>query len=316
MDMRALGDTGLEIAPLVLGTNVFGWTADEKTSFSILDGFVDAGLNGVDTADAYSRWVEGHPGGESETIIGKWLKANPDKREKIVLMTKVGSDMGDGHKGLSAEWIMQAVEGSLRRLQTDVIDLYQSHWHDPDTPYEETLKAYEQLLKAGKVRAIGCSNLNAEQLGQSLKDARDNGLPRYQTLQPEYNLYNRQGFEGALQDLVVAENIGVISYYGLAAGFLTGKYRSAGDFSQSKRGGSMEKYLNARGFGILSALEQVASRQNATLAEIALAWLMTRKGLTAPIASATSLKQLASLLKAPQIRLDAEDLAALDSASA
>jgi aryl-alcohol dehydrogenase-like predicted oxidoreductase len=314
--MRALGETGLKIAPLVLGCNVFGWTADEKTSFAILDRFVDAGFNGIDTADAYSRWVEGHPGGESETIIGNWLKANPGKREKIVLMTKVGSDMGSGKRDLSARWIEQAVEDSLRRLQTDVIDLYQSHWPDPDTPYEETLGAYDKLLKAGKVRAIGCSNLNAEQLAESLRVAKEKGLPRYQTLQPEYNLYDRQGFEAELRDLVVRENIGVISYYGLAAGFLTGKYRSDADFGKSARGARMEKYLNPRGFRILDALEKVATRNNATMAEIALAWLMTRKGLTAPIASATSIAQLDSLLRSPEIRLSPEDIQALDEASA
>lgn len=314
--MRALGETGLKIAPLVLGCNVFGWTADEKTSFAILDRFVDAGFNGIDTADAYSRWVEGHPGGESETIIGNWLKANPGKREKIVLMTKVGSDMGSGKRDLSARWIEQAVEDSLRRLQTDVIDLYQSHWPDPDTPYEETLGAYDKLLKAGKVRAIGCSNLNAEQLAESLRVAKEKGLPRYQTLQPEYNLYDRQGFEAELRDLVVRENIGVISYYGLAAGFLTGKYRSEADFGKSARGARMEKYLNPLGFRILDALEKVATRNNATMAEIALAWLMTRKGLTAPIASATSIAQLDSLLRSPEIRLSPEDIQALDEASA
>lgn len=314
--MRALGETGLKIAPLVLGCNVFGWTADEKTSFAILDRFVDAGFNGIDTADAYSRWVEGHPGGESETIIGNWLKANPGKREKIVLMTKVGSDMGSGKRDLSARWIEQAVEDSLRRLQTDVIDLYQSHWPDPDTPYEETLGAYDKLLKAGKVRAIGCSNLNAEQLAESLRVAKEKGLPRYQTLQPEYNLYDRQGFEAELRDLVVRENIGVISYYGLAAGFLTGKYRSEADFGKSARGARVEKYLNPQGFRILDALEKVATRNNATMAEIALAWLMIRKGLTAPIASATSIAQLDSLLRSPEIRLSPEDIQALDEASA
>ncbi|WP_342640082.1 aldo/keto reductase [Rhodoligotrophos ferricapiens] len=316
MEFRTLGRTGLKIAPLVLGGNVFGWTIDEKTSFDVLDAFVDAGFNGIDTADSYSRWAEGNKGGESETIIGNWLQANPGKREKVLIFTKVASDMGEGRKGLSRRWIMQAVEDSLRRLKVDVIDLYQSHWPDPETPYEETLGAYAKLLEQGKVRAIGASNLDASQLGDALKVARDNSLPRYETLQPRYNLYDRRDFEGALRELVVAEDIGVISYYGLASGFLTGKYRSKADLSQSRRREAVSKYLDARGERILDALDQVAGRHGAKPAEVALAWVMTRKGVTAPIASATSREQLASLVKSASLKLSAQDIQALDDASA
>ena len=315
MQSRPLGRTGLAIAPLVLGGNVFGWTADEKTSFAVLDRFVDEGFNAIDTADAYSRWVPGHVGGESETAIGRWLKANPSKREKVLILTKVGSDMGSGRRDLSERWILKAVEDSLRRLQTDVIDLYQSHWPDPDTAYEETLGAYAKLLEQGKVRAIGCSNLDAVQLADALAVAREKGLPRYETLQPGYNLYDRGDFEGPLRDLAMKEGLGVITYFSLGAGFLTGKYRSRDDLAQSPRGQRVEKYLDDRGFRILEALDQVSARLSAKPAEVALAWVIAQPGVTAPIASATSLEQLDSLLRSTRLRLSAEDLETLDRAS-
>ena len=315
MEMRKLGRSGLTIAPLVLGGNVFGWTADKKTSFDLLDRFVDAGLNAVDTADAYSRWISGHVGGESETIIGEWL-ASRKSRDRIVLITKVGSDMGSGRKDLSAAYIARAVEDSLRRLQTDHIDLYFSHWPDPAVSHEETLGAYDKLIKAGKVRAIGCSNYDAELLKAALKAADANGLPHYSVLQPEYNLYNRASFEGPLRDLVLTEDIGVISYYALASGFLSGKYRNADDKGKSARGGAMDKFLNARGFAILGALDAVAQKHGAAQAEVAIAWVRQSRGITAPIASATSLAQLESLIKASSLQLDKEDMAALDAAGA
>jgi aryl-alcohol dehydrogenase-like predicted oxidoreductase len=315
MEMRPLGGTGLRIAPLVFGGNVLGWTADEKTSFALLDRFVDAGLNAIDTADSYSRWVPGHVGGESESVLGAWLKANPGKREKVLILTKVGSDMGKG-KSLKAKWILEAVEDSLRRLQIDVIDLYQSHWPDSGTPYEETLGAYEKLIKAGKVRAIGASNLDAAQLGEALGVAKAKGLPRYETLQPVYNLYDRAAFDGPLAELCVREGLGVISYFGLASGFLSGKYRSEADLAKSPRGQGVKKYLDARGMKILAALDAVSVRTGAAQAEIALAWIIGRPGVTAPIASATSLPQLEGLISAAALRLSAEDRAALDTASA
>jgi aryl-alcohol dehydrogenase-like predicted oxidoreductase len=316
MQKRPLGRSGLEIAPLVFGGNVFGWTIDEPTSFRLLDAFVDAGLNAIDTADVYSRWVPGNQGGESEAIIGNWLRANPGKREKVLILTKVGSDMGQGHRDLSAKWIAKAVEDSLRRLNTDVIDLYQSHWPDPNTPHEETLRAYEALMKAGKVRAIGTSNYDAALLAESLKVAKEKGLPRYETLQPQYNLYDRSDFDGPLRDLAMREGIGVITYFSLASGFLSGKYRSKEDLSKSQRGSRVEKYLDARGMKILAALDEVAARSSATPAEVALAWVIAREGVTAPIASATSLEQLASLVNSVRLTLSAQDIAALDAASA
>lgn len=316
MAPRPLGATGLSIEPLVLGGNVFGWTVDERTSFDLLDGFVDAGFNAIDTADVYSAWAPGNRGGESETIIGNWLAANPGKRDKVLILTKVGSDMGEGRKGLSARWIMQAVDDSLRRLKTDVIDLYQSHWPDPETPYEETLRAYETLLKAGKVRAIGASNLDATQLAQALTVAAEEGLPPYRTLQPEYNLYDRASYDGALRDLCIREKLGVITYYSLASGFLSGKYRSKEDLAKSQRGQGVAKYLTERGFRILDALDEVAGRTDAEPAQVALAWLIAREGVTAPIASATSRSQLAGLVKAAHLRLSADDIVRLDEASA
>lgn len=317
MEKRPLGQTGLAIAPVVFGGNVFGWTIDEKQSFAVLDAFVDHGFNAIDTADSYSTWVPGNKGGESETIIGRWLKANPAKRDKVVIFTKVGSDLKQpGQKGLSERWILEEVENSLRRLGLERIDLYFSHWPD-STPYAETLGAYDKLIKAGKVRAIGVSNVDAAQLGAALATARDKGLPRYQVVQPEYNLYDRAKFEGALQDLCVAEKLGVVTYYSLASGFLSGKYRAQGDVSQSLRGaGVADKYLNKRGFGILDALDSVAARLRARPAEVALAWLMAQKGVSAPIASATKVEQVASFAKAAQLVLSPEDLAVLTAAGA
>ena len=306
----------MSIAPLVFGGNVLGWTADQAMSFRLLDGFLDAGLNAIDTADAYSAWVPGHKGGESETVIGAWLKANPGKRDKVLLLTKVGSKMGEGRKGLSERWILEAVEDSLRRLNTDVIDLYQSHWPDAETPYEVTLGAYAKLLEAGKVRAIGASNLDAAQLGETLKVAAVKGLPRYETLQPVYNLYDRAKFEGPLAELCIRERLGVISYFGLASGFLTGKYRSKADLEKSVRGQGVAKYLDARGLAILDALDAVAARTGASQAEIALAWVMGRPGVTAPIASATNLQQLEALIRSVRLELSAQDRTALDAASA
>jgi aryl-alcohol dehydrogenase-like predicted oxidoreductase len=316
MDMRPLGRTGLDIAPLVLGTNVFGWTADEATSHALLDAFVDAGLNAVDTADAYSRWVPGHQGGESETIIGNWVAKHPAKRDKLVIITKVGAGVGQGKRDLSERWILEQVETSLRRLQVEAIDLYLSHWPDPTTPFEETLGAYDKLLKAGKIRSVGCSNLDAEGLRAALEVAATKGLPRYEVLQPGYNLFDRDGLEGPLLDLCRAEGLGVITYFSLAMGFLSGKYRSQDDLEKSARGGGVSKYLTPRGFAILGALDSVGARHDAAPAEVALAWVMTRPGITAPIASATSLDQLRSLVRATELRLTPDDIAELDAASA
>jgi aryl-alcohol dehydrogenase-like predicted oxidoreductase len=315
--LRPLGRTGFSIAPLVLGTNVFGWTVDEPTSFSILDAFVDHGFDAIDTADSYSRWVPGNSGGESETIIGRWLARNPSRRDRVHILTKVGSGMPgtDGKKSLAKQWILREVEDSLRRLQVDTIDLYQSHWPDPDTPHEETLSAYDELLRSGKVRAIGASNFSAEQLADALRVADEKGLPRYATLQPAYNLYDRASYDGPLRDLAIREGLGVIPYYGLASGFLSGKYRSRDDLGKSARGASVEKYLDARGMRILAALDEVGGRRSAQPAEVALAWLMQREGVTAPIASATSREQLASLVHAAELRLSVEDVAILDRAS-
>ena len=313
---RPLGRTGLAIAPLVFGGNVFGWTADEAMSFALLDRFVDAGFDAVDTADVYSAWAPGHVGGESETIIGKWMKAR-GSRAKITLITKVGSPMGEGKKGLSARYIPEAVEASLKRLQTDVIDLYLSHWPDPETPYEETLGAYEKLVKAGKVRAIGCSNLDADQLKASLAAAKAHGLPRYEVLQPEYNLHDRAKFEGPLADLCLAEDIGVITYFSLAKGFLSGKYRSEADLGKSLRGErSVKPYLAPRGFRILQALDDMAAAKGVKPAEVAVAWLMHKTAVTAPIASATTLEQMESLIRSAQVTLSHQDMAQLDAAGA
>ena len=315
MKRRALGTTGFDVAPLALGGNVFGWTADEATSFRLLDEFVGAGFNLIDTADSYSRWVSGHQGGESETVIGRWI-ARRGRHDDVVIATKVGSDMGEGHKILRKDYILKAADASLRRLNVDCIDLYQSHWDDEKTPFEETLAAYDRLLREGKVRAIGASNLSAARLAKALEVSKATGLPRYATLQPHYNLYERASFEGELQALCVRENIGVITYFALAAGFLTGKYRSEADFGKSARGPGMKKFMNQRGTRILDALDSVAARLHATPAQIALAWLMARPGVTAPIASVTSTKQLQEILRAATLELDAKAIAALDEASA
>lgn len=316
MNKRPLGQSGLEIAPLVFGGNVFGWTIDEKTSFELLDTFVDAGLNAIDTADMYSVWADGNRGGESETIIGHWLRANPGKRDKVLILTKVGMELGDDRQGLSKRWIERAVEDSLRRLQVETIDLYQSHLFDPEVPLEETLGAYQRLIEQGKVRAIGASNHDAGQLRQALDVSAANGLPRYATLQPEYNLYDRSGYEGALRDLAIEENLGIITYYSLASGFLSGKYRSAADLGKSPRGEDIGKYLDARGQRILAALDDVADKHRATPAEVALAWLIATPGVTAPIASATRRSQLDSLVKAVSLTLDGEDMAILNATGA
>lgn len=315
MALRSLGTTGLQIPRLVFGGNVFGWTVDEKQSFSLLDALLERGFSAIDTADVYSAWAPGNKGGESETIIGKWFAAHPGVREKVTLFTKVGADLGEpGKKGLSARWIEHAVNDSLRRLQTDYIDLYFSHWPDSETPYDETLGAYQTLLNAGKIRAVGASNLNAEQLQASLRVADDNDLPRYQVLQPEYNLYDRDGFEGKLQELTVRENIGVVTYYSLASGFLSGKYRSESDLSQSQRGQGISKYLNPRGFAILDAVDKVAAKHNVKPAEVALAWLIAQPGVTAPIASATKIAHVESFVTAVSLTLSSEDIAALNNA--
>lgn len=315
-DQRPLGRSGLTVSPLCFGGNVFGWTADEATSFRLLDAFVDAGFNFVDTADVYSAWAPGNSGGESETIIGKWMKSRGN-RDRIVLATKVGSEMGPGKKGLSPAWIRTAVEDSLRRLQTDRIDLYQSHWDDPETPFEDTLGAYKELIDQGKVRAIGASNLTAPRLREALEVSARTGLPRYETLQPEYNLYSREGYEAELEGICRENGLGVITYYSLAAGFLTGKYRSAEDAGKSARGGGVvSKYLNERGRAILAALDEVAGRHGATPGQVALAWLIARPGLTAPIASASKPEQMGDLIAAANLRLDADDIGRLDRASA
>ena len=315
MQHRPLGRTGFTVAPLAFGGNVFGWTADEKTSFALLDRFIDAGFNLVDTADSYSRWAPGHQGGESETVIGNWI-ARRGRHDDVIIATKVGSDMGLGYRCLRRDYILSAVEQSLRRLKVDAIDLYQSHWDDDKTPLDETLEAYDRLVKAGKVKAIGASNLDAARLAEALRISSAKGLPRYETLQPEYNLVDRASFEGPLQDLCVREGVGVITYFSLAAGFLTGKYRSEADFGKSARGPGMKKYMNPRGMRILTALDAVAARHGAKPAQVALAWLVDRPGVTAPIASATSLAQLDELIAGVQLALNPDDRAALDAASA
>jgi aryl-alcohol dehydrogenase-like predicted oxidoreductase len=313
MQKRKLGKTGFEIAPLALGGNVFGWTADEPTSFKLLDSFIDKGFNLVDTADIYSHWVPGHKGGESESIIGKWLK-HSGKRSKVVLATKVGMAMGEDKKGLSASYIRQAVEDSLRRLQTDYIDLYQSHKDDPNTPLEETLQAFGDLIDQGKVRAIGASNYSGQRLAEALEISQQKGLARYETLQPEYNLYDRFAYDSDLEQLCQKQGLGVISYFSLASGFLSGKYRSEADLSKSPRGQMVKKYLNARGLRILDALDQVAKQYQATPTQIALAWLIARPSITAPIASATNLRQLDELTQAPNIELDQSSIELLNKA--
>ena len=312
MKRRKLARTGLEIAPLVFGGNVFGWTADEGTSFDLLDRFVDAGLNAIDTADVYSSWAPGNKGGESETIIGKWMKSQKN-RDKVIVITKVGSDTGQGKTDLSAPYIEKAIDESLRRLQTDSVDLYLSHWPDTTVTYEETLGAYDKLLKKGKVRFIGVSNLDAKELREALDTADRHNFPRYQVLQPEYNLYDRSPFEGKLSDLCMKEGLGVVTYFSLAKGFLSGKYRGEADLGKSVRGGDVKGYLNPRGKKILAALDEVSKRRSAKPAEVALAWVIAQPGVTAPISSATDATQLDSLVKAASLELKREDIEQLNA---
>lgn len=315
MEKRQLGNTDLQVYPIAFGGNVFGWTIDEKKSFELLNGFTNAGFNFIDTADVYSRWVPGNEGGESERIIGKWMKEKKN-RQDIILTTKVGSDMGNGKKGLKKEYILKAVEDSLKRLQTDYLDLYQTHFDDVKTPVEETLQAYETLVKQGKIRWIGTSNMSAERLKESLSVSTEKGLPSYETFQPHYNLYEREAFENGLEPVCLGHNLGVITYYSLESGFLTGKYRSKEDLGKSPRGGGMEKYFNERGFRILEALDVVAKEYHTTPAAVALSWLIQRPSVTAPIVSATSLSQLDSIIQAPELDLDANSIALLTANSA
>jgi aryl-alcohol dehydrogenase-like predicted oxidoreductase len=315
MTTRQLGTSGLAVGPLAFGGNVFGWTADEATSFQLLDAFVGHGLNLIDTADVYSRWAPGHQGGESETILGRWLKKS-GQRSRVVIATKVGLEMGPGDKGLSAAYIRKAVERSLNRLGVDAIDLYQAHQDDPDTPLEETLGAFAELVAAKKVKAIGASNYSAARLAEALAVSKKHNWPRYESLQPNYNLYDRGEYEPELEPLCRRENLGVIPYFSLAAGFLTGKYRSEADLAKSPRGKKVKNYLNDRGFRVLAALDQVSAKLNSTPARVALAWLMARPGITAPIASATTVEQLNDIVAATRLRLDAEVVRALDEASA
>ena len=314
MEMRELGRSGLQISPLCFGGNVFGWTANEAESFRLLDRFVDAGFNFIDTADVYSRWAPGHQGGESETVIGNWL-ARSGRRDRVVIATKVGMEMAPDRKGLAAAYIRRAVEDSLRRLKTDRIDLYQSHKDDPDTPLEETLGAYAELIKAGKVRAIGASNYEAPRLKAALEASARNGLPRYESLQPHYNLVERSHYECGLEALCREQGLGVIPYFSLAAGFLTGKYRAMKDLGKSPRGQGVAKYLDERGLGILAALDEVAALHGAKPAQVAIAWLMARPSITAPIASATRLEQLEDLIGAAELRLSPDDIDRLNRVS-
>ena len=315
MEKRKLGNTDLLVSPVTFGGNVFGWTLDEKQSFEVLDGFFEAGFNFIDTADVYSRWVPENEGGESERIIGNWMKAR-NNRNKVTLATKVGSDMdSSGKKDLSKAHIIKAIDASLLRLQTDYVDLYQSHYDDLETPVEETLEAYDQLIRAGKIRWIGASNFSAERLKESLEASKRLSLPKYQTFQPEYNLYQREGFEKELEQICVDNHLGVINYYALASGFLTGKYRSEADLSKSKRGSGVKKFMDDRGFKILKALDEVSEQYNSSQASIALAWLIARPSVTSPIASVTSLSQLEDLTKAASVKLSVEDISILDEAS-
>jgi len=313
MNRRQLGNTGIDISPLIFGGNVFGWTIDEEKSFKLLDHFVEAGFNCIDTADVYSAWAPGNKGGESETIIGNWLKQK-GQRESLVIATKVGSDMGEGRKGLSKKYIIQAVEHSLKRLQTDYIDLYQSHFDFDDAPLQERLEAYTQLIKQGKVRAIGGSNYNSARFTEALQTSKQHGLAFYQTLQPLYNLYDRE-VQKDLQPLCVEHNISIIPYYSLAAGFLTGKYRTEKDVEKNPaRAGGVNKYMNEKGFRILTALDSVAAECNTTPAQVSLAWLLSRPAVVAPIASATNIDQLNDLIKSAQLKLDKSAIERLNKA--
>jgi aryl-alcohol dehydrogenase-like predicted oxidoreductase len=314
MTKRRLGQSSLEVSPLCFGGNVFGWTADETTSFKLLDAFTAAGFNFIDTADSYSTWAPGNKGGESEMIIGKWLKARGN-RDRVIIATKVGSEIA-GRKGLSKAYILSEAEESLRRLQTDYIDSYQSHRDDPGMPVEETLEAYDELVRQGKVRVIGASNFTPERLEMSLQTSRKRGYPRYESLQPNYNLYDRADYEGKLEPLCVKEHLGVIPYFSLASGFLTGKYRTEADLKNSARGKFVQKYLNPRGLRIVEALDRVAKELQSTPARVALAWLIAKPSITAPIASATTVDQLNELIEASTLRLDAQAIAILNQASA
>jgi len=315
MEKRKLGNSDLSVAPITLGTNVFGWTIDQAKSFEVLDGFLEAGFNFIDTADVYSTWKPGNKGGESETIIGNWIKER-NNRSEVILTTKVGSDMGLGEgKTLSKKYILEAADASLKRLKTDYLDLYQSHFDDLNTPVQETLEAYDVLIKAGKVRWIGASNFSPERLKESLEVSKKQSLPIYQTYQPEYNLYDRADYEANYEQICVDYNLGVFNYYSLASGFLTGKYRSEDDYNKSARGGGMKKYLNDRGREILKALDIISEQYNATPASIALAWLIAQPSVTAPIASVTDLKQLKNFSTAAALELSGEDLSILDEAS-
>lgn len=315
MKKRKLGNSSLEISPFVFGGNVIGWTADEPTTFTLLDAFIAAGFNAIDTADSYSQWAPGHVGGESETIIGKWVKRSGN-RDKIILMTKVGWELGPARKGLSRAYILKSADDSLRRLQTDYIDLYQSHLDDQNTPQEETLRAYADLIAQGKVRFIGASNHKGNRLAAALEVSKKFGLPRYESLQPNYNLYDREEYESNLEPVCVKEGLGVINYYPLGGGFLSGKYRSEADTANSARGRNVKKYLNERGMKILKALDEVAKRSNATPAKVALAWLLARPSITAPIVSATNLSQLNDLIAAVELKLDPSAIELLNQASA
>lgn len=316
MELRRLGRSDILVPPLCFGGNVFGWTADEATSFRLLDGLVEAGFSFIDTADVYSRWADGHAGGESETIIGNWMKARGN-RAKIVLATKVGGDMGLGKRCLKPDYIRSAVEASLKRLQTDYIDLYQSHWDDPETPFEDVLDTYEELIKAGKVRLIGASNLSPARLFEALAVATREKLPRYETFQPEYNLYDRAGYENELEPICAGNGLGVITYFSLAAGFLTGKYRSPADAQKSVRGrAAVDKYLNDRGRRILAALDVVSAAHGVSPSQVALAWVMARPSVTSAIASASKVEQLGDLLAAAELRLTNSEISRLDAASA
>ena len=316
MQKRRLGNSGLEVSSLCLGGNVFGWTADEPASFTVLDAFVAAGMNFIDTADVYAKWAPGNKGGESETVLGRWMKQRRN-RDKVILATKVGSDMGAAGKGLSRAYITRAVEASLTRLQTDYIDLYQSHVDDADTPLEETLGVYADLVAQGKVRAIGASNYRAERLSEALAVSQRHGYPRYESLQPLYNLHDRADYEAALEPLCRSAGIGVISYSSLASGFFTGKYRTEADLSKSPRGqGVKRRFFNDRGFAILAAFDEVAQQHRSTPAAVALAWLIARPGMTAPIASATTVDQLGELIAATRLELSAASIERLNRASA
>ena len=314
MQTRQLGKSGLKVSPICLGGNVFGWTADEGASFHILDAWVDRGFNFVDTADMYSRWVAGHQGGESETVIGKWFKES-GKRKEVVLATKAGLEMGPGKKGLSKAYLFQAVEDSLKRLQTDYIDLYQSHQDDANTPLEETLEAFTELIRQGKVRAIGASNYSAARLSQALEISGRHGLARYESLQPLYNLYDREAYEAELEPVCAENGMGVISYFSLASGFLSGKYRSEADTAKGARGPMVKKYLDDRGRRILDALNKVAAKLNAKPAQVAVAWLIARPSVTSPIASVTNLNQLDDLALTAELHLDPGSTELLNQAS-